>query len=81
MKTKLFKNFQEAISAMPGAVIGNFDPIGHTNTGDLAWIAQHELDMYQEGEETDITSEAEAFRVRAYRDKCLASQGVAEAAR
>jgi len=48
--------FEVALKNLPRTVIGNYDPLTHKTVSDLVWIARHELDMYQEGQETDIRS-------------------------
>lgn len=50
--------FAEARRGLPACVQG-FDPLGHTTVSDLVFMVQHELDMLQEGEETDIRSAAD----------------------
>jgi hypothetical protein len=41
---------------MPQSVCGNFDPLTHTTIDDLAYCAEHELDLYYEGEYNDFKS-------------------------
>lgn len=72
-KPSPFKSWSSAVAHMPLSIIGNFDPLQHTSFSDCAYCAQHELDMYEEGEETDIKSEREAKRVRTYLARCKAS--------
>src|ERR1035437_4295126 len=69
-----FNNFNDALKAMPASVAGNYDTFSHKTLGDLAYIAQHELDMFREGQETDIKSASEAKRVMSYRDKVKLSE-------
>lgn len=49
---------------MPMAAFGNFDVLTHKTVEDLVYCAQHELDMWNEGEETDIQTINEANAVR-----------------
>lgn len=46
--------FKQARAKMPGCVAGNFDPLAHTTIEDLAYGAEHELDLYYEGEYNDF---------------------------
>ena len=44
-----------AIAAnLPIAVIGTYDPLQHKTVEDLCALVQHELDLFEEGEDTDI---------------------------
>ncbi len=54
------------IPRMPVAVAGNYDPLSHTNVGDLIYIAEHELTLYAEGEDTDIVTARDLRSCRKY---------------
>lgn len=56
--------FDLALKQLPRVCMGNYDPLAHTTVQDLVYCAQHELDMYEEGEETDIKSAKQAQKVR-----------------
>lgn len=62
--------FEQARKALPGTVLLNLDPMTHTTVDDLAFIAQFELDLYEEGEPTEIKTAAQANAVRRYIAKC-----------
>lgn len=38
----------------PTCCAGGIDPLQHKTISDFVRLVQHELDMYEEGEETDI---------------------------
>jgi len=59
-------SFEDARKELPIPVIGNFDPLTHKTVADLVYIAQHELDLYAEGEDTDIRSTVQAGTVREF---------------
>ncbi len=46
--------FYAAFHRLPMCVVGNFDPLVHKTVADLRYIVRHELDMFEEGQETDI---------------------------
>jgi hypothetical protein len=46
--------FYAAFHRLPMCVVGNFDALTHKTVADLRYIVQHELDMFREGQETDI---------------------------
>lgn len=64
-KTEFYRAFGE----MPECICGGFDPCAHTSIADLVNIARHELDLYQEGEETDITSAIDEDQVKKFISK------------
>lgn len=65
-----FTSFAQAVVAMPSCVMGNFDALSHTTYSDLAYCAQHELDMLAEGEDTDIKSLKDKARAESFLAKC-----------
>ncbi len=58
--------FQEAIKHMPRCIEGNFDPLQHKTFADLAWIAQHEIDLSDEHEDSDIRNSRDLASARSY---------------
>lgn len=52
--------FDVAVRTMPAAIQMSFDPLQHKTVDDLIYLAEHEIDLYREGEETDIRSERQA---------------------
>lgn len=54
---------QDAVSTMPVCLMGGFDPHYHNTIELLRELGQHELDMFDDGEETDIQSDAEYRQV------------------
>lgn len=59
-------SFDLALKQLPESCRGKYDPLSHKSVADLIYCAQHELDMYEEGEESDIKSDREAQKVRYY---------------
>jgi hypothetical protein len=53
--------FAQLVDRMPAA-LGGLDPLSHKTPDDLAWMARHEIDLYEEGEESDIGSAADLRR-------------------
>lgn len=47
------REFKQALKAMPRC-IGGIDPWIHETPADLAFLALLQLDLYEEGEESDI---------------------------
>lgn len=41
---------------IPSYVMGSIDPLTHKTEEDIAYLVRHELDLYEEGEETDMTA-------------------------
>ena len=60
------KAFRVALAKMP-TFMGGFDPCQHTTLEDLRWMTIHEVDLYEEGEESDIRSAADLKEVLAWR--------------
>ena len=58
-------NFDCAYRELPRCVSG-FDPCYHKTADQLAFLALHELDMYEEDEDSDIKTQGDARTVRAY---------------
>jgi len=40
---------------IPIYIIGSHDPLVHTTQADINYLVQHEIDLYEEGEETTLT--------------------------
>lgn len=57
--------FKQALRAFPKFLM-SFDALSHKTTSDLVFLARHELDLYEEGEETDIRTPAELAKVRQF---------------
>lgn len=57
--------FKQALKTMPSCVNG-FDPMTHTRIEDLAWLTQHELDLYLEGEDSDIRNQKDLGKAKAF---------------
>ena len=41
---------------IPACVAASYDPLTHKTPDDVAFLVRHELDLYEEGEETDMTA-------------------------
>lgn len=50
-----FESFAEAYKAMPSFIAD--DPLGHTTISDLHFLVQHEIDLFTEGENNEISSD------------------------
>jgi hypothetical protein len=57
--------FDIALKALPKYIVG-YDALSHKTVSDLVFLARHELDLYEEGEDTDIRTLKQAAAVRAY---------------
>jgi hypothetical protein len=58
--------FRVALDKKPVFMMG-FDSLSHTTLKDLHWLTIHEVDLYDEGEESDIRSAADLKAVLAWR--------------
>ena len=73
-----FASFEDALSRLP-KFIGGIDPLGHKTISDLAFLVQHEIDLWVEGESNEIecprrTDTTKRYqRCRAFLDRCDAS--------
>jgi hypothetical protein len=65
MKRGPRKPMAVALSKMP-AFMGGFDPCQHKTLEDLCFMAVHEIDLWVEGEESDIQSDADLNEVAAW---------------
>lgn len=61
--------FKQALKIIP-LCIGGIDWGYHKTTEDLKYAAQHELDLYYEGNECDIGSAADLKAVQDFIRKC-----------
>lgn len=59
-------DFETAVNRMPTALQRSYDPLNHTSVRDLAYLTAHELDLYAEGEESDIRTPREAREAHEY---------------
>lgn len=59
-------NFEQALKKMPDCAMGNFDPLVHKTIPDLRYCVQHELDLHDEGEETDIKTPSQVAACREF---------------
>lgn len=57
-KSKVLVSYQEALKRLPKSLAGSFDPLTHKTVSDLASLAQHELNLYEEGEPSEIRNAA-----------------------
>ena len=58
--------FKQARRQMPRCVEGNVDPLAHMTIQDLAYCAQHELDLHMEGEPNDILNQRQLSAAKQY---------------
>jgi hypothetical protein len=71
-RTDQFEKFRDT---MPKAIVGNFDPMTHKTISDLKYLGQHELDMFEEGQETDISNKRDANSVRGWMNSMPSDTG------
>lgn len=62
--------FGELVRRMPKACVGNFDPAAMKTVDDLAFCARFEMDLYEEGESSDIKSDEQYAKVAKYLGLC-----------
>lgn len=55
---------------MPRCVAGNYDSLVHATVADLAFCAQHELDLYIEGEPNEIRNQKDLARAKEFYKLC-----------
>lgn len=58
--------FDVLFSYLPNCVVGSFDPLAHKTLSDLRFITQHELDLYEEGEDNDIRDTVDLKNCRTF---------------
>jgi hypothetical protein len=58
--------FEEALKIMPNFLSGGLDPCSHKTAADLGNLAEHQMDMYDEGEDSDITTSQEREQARQF---------------
>ena len=56
--------FDRAINTMPGFLTAGLDCHSHRTIGDLIFMAQTQLDFYEEGEDSDIRTPYQARAAR-----------------
>ena len=71
MKAKQFTSFKAALRAMPSSVALNFDALTHTTLEDLAYCAEHELDLYYEGEPNEFKTKRQVESAKQFVRNCL----------
>jgi hypothetical protein len=49
--------------SFPNILIASFDPLVHKTIDDLVELARHELDLFKEGEESDIVDNSDVIEV------------------
>lgn len=65
-----FKSFEEALNALPN-FIGGIDLLGqHKTIADLAFRVRHEIDLWVEGEENEISCPRQTDTTKRYQ-KCI----------
>ena len=57
--------YAKALKQLPKCCIGTLDQ-HHTTIEDLVWIVQHEVDLYEDGEENDIANKRQLNQCRRY---------------
>lgn len=54
---------------IPMCVMGSYDPLTHLTQKDISWLVRHELDLYEEGEDTDIKNPRQAQAARRFLER------------
>jgi hypothetical protein len=63
--------FDTLLKRMPLCLAGSLDVVGqHRTASDLAWLAQHEIDLFDEGEESDIRNSRERDSAVRFMELC-----------
>lgn len=57
--------FEKAFKAMPRCV-GGFDALTHFNVDDLVFLTQLQMDLFEEGEESDIKNRRQYEQCKKY---------------
>jgi len=65
--------FDQLAKKLPSCLAGGVDWMNTTTIDDLAWIAQHEIDLHQEGEDNDIRTGRQLKAVENFLQKCRAA--------
>lgn len=61
--------FKQALKRLPRCAEGNFDFLSHKTIADLRFIVRHELDLWEEGQETDIRTAQDVAACRRFLDQ------------
>lgn len=72
---KAFKGFDDAWSNLPVELVGSSDPLKHKSVEDLAKLAVHEMELYDENEETGIVDLPGYRRVQKFLARCVETLG------
>lgn len=67
--------FEKALEEMPDCLMG-YDPFQQKTIDDLIWMGQHEIDLYEEGEETDIENKRQLGQVRKWMSKMRGTKAI-----
>lgn len=60
--------FQKAFDEMP-LCVGGFDGLRHDSPADCAWLVQMQVDLWDEGEESDIKTKRQYEQCKRYLTK------------
>lgn len=66
----MIKSFDDLVASMPIELVGSLDLMKHRKPSHLARIARHELDLFDEGEESDIEDQAGRRTVERFMRTC-----------
>jgi hypothetical protein len=66
--------FDQLVKKLPMCLVGSWDPLAHTTISDLAFIARHELDLYEEGQENDICTSKDLKECKAFLALCRSAE-------
>ena len=58
--------FEQAQRKMPRSICGGLDPLQHKTVEDLAWLTQHGLDLYAEGEPNAFSGKGQVESAKRY---------------
>ena len=60
----------EALRKAPGHLIGGYDPWEHKTADDIGWLVLREVDLYDEGEETEVKNERDRMKALRFVKSC-----------
>ena len=70
MKLRRIKTLDEAKRECPSVLIAGIDHMAHETVFDYGWTAQHQIYLYEEGEDADIKNAKQCLVVANYAIRC-----------
>jgi hypothetical protein len=66
--------FEEALKNMPECIYG-YDPFNHKTANDLAWLVLLQIDLFQEGEDSEIRTKSDLIKCKNFVKKYKTAKG------